>query len=189
MNKDKITKIIDEISKNFSELSSNCADDIDAAAQSIVYSIQSGGKVMFCGNGGSAADSQHLAAELIGRYRNDRKALPGLALTTDTSSITAIANDYSYKKIFSRQIEGLGKENDILYAISTSGRSENIIEAINAAKKLNIRTIGITGSDGGDMSNICDILVKVPASMPDRIQEMHIVIGQIICDIVEETLC
>ena len=189
MNKDKITKIIDEISKNFTELSHNCADDINAAAQSLIHSIQSGGKVMFCGNGGSAADSQHLAAELIGRYRKDRKALPGLALTTDTSNITAISNDYSYKEIFSRQIEGLGKENDILYAISTSGRSENIIAAIKTAKKLNIKTIGITGSDGGDMTNICDILIKVPALMPDRIQEMHIAIGQIICDIVEETLC
>tara|TARA_B100000965_G_scaffold161124_1_gene134245 strand:- start:86 stop:655 length:570 start_codon:yes stop_codon:yes gene_type:complete len=189
MNKDKITKIIDEIAKNFSELSNNCADDINTAAQSIILSIQSGGKVMFCGNGGSAADAQHLAAELIGRYRKDRKALPGLALTTDTSNITAVSNDYSYKKIFSRQIEGLGKENDVLYAISTSGKSENIIEAINAAKKLNIKTIGVTGNNGGDMSNICDILIKVPASMPDRIQEMHIAIGQIVCDIVEETLC
>ena len=107
MNKDKISKIIDEISKNFAELSNNCSDDINAAAQSIIQSIQSGGKVMFCGNGGSAADSQHLAAELIGRYRKDRKALPGLALTTDSSSITAVANDYSYKEIFSRQILSL----------------------------------------------------------------------------------
>ena len=189
MNKDKIGKIINEISKNFSELSNNCNDDIDAAAQSIIHCIKSGGKVMFCGNGGSAADSQHLAAELIGRYRKDRKALPGIALTANTSNITAIANDYSYKKIFSRQIEGLGKENDILYAISTSGKSENIIEAINAAKKLKIKTIGVTGSDGGDLSNICDILIKVPASMTDRIQEMHIAVGQIICDIVEETIC
>ena len=189
MNKDKISKIIDEISKNFNELSYNCVDDIDAAAQSIIQSIQLGGKVMFCGNGGSAADSQHLAAELIGRYRKDRKALPGLALTTDTSNITAVANDYSYNEIFSRQIKGLGKENDVLYAISTSGKSQNIIEAINAAKKLKIKTIGITGCDGGNMSNICDILIKVPASMPDRIQEMHIAIGQIICDIVEESLC
>jgi len=189
MNKDKIIKIIDEISKNFAELSSNCSDDIDAAAQSIIQSIQSGGKVMFCGNGGSAADSQHLAAELIGRYRKDRKALPGLALTTDSSSITAVANDYSYKEIFSRQIEGIGKENDVLYAISTSGKSENIIEAINVAKKLKIKTIGVTGNDSRDMSNICDILIKAPASMPDRIQELHIAIGQIICDIVEETLC
>ena len=131
MNKDKISKIIDEISKNFAELSNNCSDDIDAAAQLIIQSIQSGGKVMFCGNGGSAADSQHLAAELIGRYRKDRRALPGLALTTDTSNITAVANDYSYKEIFSRQIEGIGKENDVLYAISTSGKSENVIEAIN----------------------------------------------------------
>ncbi len=151
MNKDKISKIIDEISKNFAELSSNCSDDIDAAAQSIIQSIQSGGKVMFCGNGGSAADSQHLAAELIGRYRKDRKALPGLALTTDSSSITAVANDYSYKEIFSRQIEGIGKENDVLYAISTSGKSENIIEAINVAKKLKIKTIGVTGNDSRDM--------------------------------------
>jgi D-sedoheptulose 7-phosphate isomerase len=189
MNKEKISKIIDEISKNFAELSNSCNDDISTASELIIQSIQSGGKVMFCGNGGSAADSQHLAAELIGRYRKDRKALPGLALTTDTSNITAVANDYAYKQIFSRQIEGLGKENDVLYAISTSGKSENIIEAINVAKKLKIKTIGVTGKDGGDMSNICDIVIKAPASMPDRIQELHIAIGQIICGIVEETLC
>ena len=189
MNKESISKIIDEISQNFAELSNNCSNEIEEAAQLIIKSIDSGGKVMFCGNGGSAADSQHLAAELIGRYRKDRRALPGLALTTDTSNITAIANDYSYQEIFSRQIEGIGKENDILYAISTSGKSKNIIEAINVAKKLKIKIIGLTGIDGNDMSNICDILIKAPASKPDRIQELHIAVGQIICGIVEETLC
>ena len=189
MNKEKINTIIEEIVINFNQLSKNCAEDINAASEIMIQSIKSGGKIMFCGNGGSAADSQHLAAELIGRYRKDRKAMPGLALTTDTSNITAVANDYSFEQIFSRQIEGLGKENDVLYAISTSGKSKNIIEAINTAKRHKIKTIGITGSDGGNMIGICDVLIKAPANMPDRIQEMHIAIGQIICGIVEETLC
>ena len=140
---------------------------------------------MFCGNGGSAADSQHLATELIGRYRNDRDPIAALALTTDTSLITAISNDYSFEEIFSRQINGLGNSGDILYAISTSGISKNIIKAITTANGKNIKIVGVTGSSGGEMEGICDVLIKVPSDRPDRIQEMHIAIGQIICEKIE----
>jgi D-sedoheptulose 7-phosphate isomerase len=144
---------------------------------------------MFCGNGGSAADSQHLAAELVGRYRKDRRPLAALSLTTDTSIISAISNDFSFDQIFTRQINALGKKGDILYAISTSGKSKNIISAIKLAKELGITVIGITGCHANDMSDLCDILIKAPASRPDRIQEMHIAIGQLICEIIETSIC
>ena len=144
---------------------------------------------MFCGNGGSASDAQHLAAELVGRYRKNRKPIASVALTTDTSIITAVSNDFSFNHIFSRQVEAIGNEGDILYAISTSGKSTNVINAIKVAKKLNIKTLGITGNDDSGFREICDITISVPASRPDRIQEMHIAIGQILCEILEVELC
>ncbi len=183
-----IEKTILEISENFKKLSQNCVSDISNSANIVINAINNGNKIMFCGNGGSAADSQHLAAELIGRYRKNRTPLPAIALTTDTSSITAVANDFSYNEIFERQVEAIGAEGDVLYAISTSGNSENIIRSIITAKNKKITTIGLTGSNGGKMNEICDILIRVPADRPDRIQEMHIAVGQIICEIIEETL-
>ena len=174
-----------EISNNFINLSKSGVTDIEKSAETIIDSLKNGNKIMFCGNGGSAADSQHLAAELTGRYRKDRAPLPAIALTTDTSAITAIGNDFSFDDIFSRQIEALGKSGDILYAISTSGKSTNIINSIKKAKDMKIKTIGVTGNDGGNLNGICDILIKVPSDRPDRIQEMHIAIGQIICEIIE----
>ena len=144
---------------------------------------------MFCGNGGSASDAQHLSAELVGRYRKKRKPIASVALTTDTSIITAVSNDFSFNHIFSRQVEAIGNEGDILYAISTSGKSTNVINAIKVAKKLNIKTLGITGNDDSGFREICDITISVPASRPDRIQEMHIAIGQILCEILEVELC
>ncbi len=183
-----IEKTILEISENFKKLSQNCVNEISKSAEIMINSINNGNKIMFCGNGGSAADSQHLAAELIGRYRKNRIPLPALALTTDTSLITAVANDFSYDEIFERQVEAIGVEGDVLYAISTSGNSENISRSIIAAKKKKITTIGLTGNNGGKMNEISDILIKVPADRPDRIQEMHIAVGQIICEIIEETL-
>ena len=128
---------------------------------------------MFVESGGSAADSQHLAAELTGRYRKDRAPLPAIALTTDTSAITAIGNDFSFDDIFSRQIEALGKSGDILYAISTSGKSTNIINSIKKAKDMKIKTIGVTGNDGGNLNGICDILIKVPSDRPDNTRNAH----------------
>lgn len=187
--KELIQNTIKEISNNFEKLSESCSDEILEASEVIIESLKKGGKIMFCGNGGSAADAQHLSAELVGRYRKNREPLASVALTTDTSVITAIGNDFSYDDIFKRQVQSLGKKGDVLYAISTSGKSNNIISAINAARKIDISVIGITGSEGGNMNDICNILIKTPASRPDRIQEMHIAVGQIICEIIEETLC
>ena len=183
-----IKKTLKEISENFLNLSENSVNEIENAAYTILEAIKSGNKVMFCGNGGSASDSQHLAAELVGRYRKNRKPLAAIALTTDTSAITAIGNDFSFDEIFSRQVEAIGSSGDVLYAISTSGKSNNIINSLMAAKKLDIKTVGITGLKGGDMTDFCDILIKTPAERPDRIQEMHIAVGQIICEIIANTL-
>tara|TARA_S200000501_G_C20590729_1_gene641453 strand:- start:137 stop:697 length:561 start_codon:yes stop_codon:yes gene_type:complete len=179
-----VKSILKEISNNFEKLSESHSK-IEEASNLIIQSLTNGGKIMFCGNGGSAADSQHLATELIGRYRNDRDPIAAIALTTDTSLITAISNDYSFEEIFSRQINGLGNSGDILYAISTSGISKNIIRAITTANEKNIKIVGVTGSTGGEMEGICDVLIKVPSNRPDRIQEMHIAIGQIICEKIE----
>ena len=181
-----IKKILQEISENFKHLSETSSVSIEEATRLILDALNNWNKIMFCGNGGSAADSQHLSAELLGRYRKNRPALASIALTTDTSTITAIANDFGYDEIFSRQIEGFGKKGDILYAISTSGNSKNVKNAINIAKKSDIKVIGVTGESGGLMSSLCDIIIKVPANKPDRIQEMHIAVGQIICGIIED---
>ncbi len=178
------TRIL-EIAQNFNKLAENCESEIEEALKLILISLKAGGKIMFCGNGGSAADSQHLSAELIGRYKKNRKPIAGLALTTDTSSITAISNDFSFDDIFTRQIEALGKEGDILYAISTSGESKNILNAIHFARKMKIRVIGLTGNKKSKINEICDVIINVPAETPDRIQEMHIAVGQIICEVVE----
>ena len=180
-----ISDTLIEISENFKALSSLRINEIDLASRIMIKCLSAKNKIMFCGNGGSAADSQHLAAELVGRYRINRDPLPAIALTTDTSSITAIANDFSFDDIFVRQIQSIGTENDVLYAISTSGNSQNIIQAIKAANKLNMKIIGLTGSDGGKMRDLCDVIIKVPAKRPDRIQEMHIAVGQILCEIIE----
>lgn len=181
-----IKKKVEEIANNFYRLSKIGIEDIQKAKDVIINSLSNGNKIMFCGNGGSAADSQHLAAELIGRYKINREPLSALALTTDTSTITAVSNDFSFDDIFSRQIKALGKKGDVLYAISTSGNSKNVINAIKQSRKQEIIVIGITGEEENKMDNICDILIKVPASQPDRIQEMHIAVGQIICDEIEK---
>ncbi|MCK9473412.1 D-sedoheptulose 7-phosphate isomerase [Sulfurimonas sp.] len=145
-------------------------------------------KTILAGNGGSAADAQHIAAELVGRYGFDRPSIPSLALTTDTSSLTAIGNDYGYDKVFSRQLEGMGQEGDIFIGISTSGNSKNIINAFEVAKKKGIKTIALVGKDGGEMAKIADIALVVPSDSTPRIQESHILIGHIICDIIEKEI-
>ena len=179
-----IRRTLIDISNNFLELT-NSIDDLEEASSCIIKTLENGGKIMFCGNGGSAADSQHLAAELIGRYRINRDPLSAIALTTDTSTITAVANDFSFDEIFSRQVQAIGHNNDLLYAVSTSGESQNVINAIKMAKNMNIRVIGVTGRDSSQFEKLCDISINAPADTPDRIQEMHIAIGQIICEIVE----
>lgn len=176
-----------ESKKNLDQLK-DLEQKIDEAADSIIECLRNGKKVIFCGNGGSAADSQHLAAELMGRYLKDRSPLPAISLTVDTSAITAIGNDYGYTSVFSRQLEGIGGEGDILYAISTSGNSENVIEAIKTAKKMGLKIISVTGEDSGKMSKSSDHVLNVPSSKTNKIQEMHIIIGHYICGKVERTL-
>ena len=145
-------------------------------------------KLILAGNGGSAGDAQHISAELVGRYKFDRPSLPALALTTDTSALTAIGNDYGYDKIFSRQLEGMGQKGDIFIGISTSGNSLNIIEAFISAKEKGITTVALTGRDGGEMVKMADIALVVPSNSTPRIQESHILIGHILCDLIEQEI-
>ncbi|MEQ9116300.1 MAG: D-sedoheptulose 7-phosphate isomerase [Rickettsiales bacterium] len=150
--------------------------------------IQKGQKIIFAGNGGSAADSQHLAAEFVSKLSYNRPAMPAIAITTDTSALTAIGNDYGFEKLFSRQIEAIGNKGDIFIAISTSGNSKNIVEAINAAKKQNLYTVGLTGNSNSKMSDICDLIFCSPSKITPKIQETHIMIGHTICAIAEDVI-
>jgi D-sedoheptulose 7-phosphate isomerase len=159
--------------------------DIEAACEMIITTLKSGHKVLTAGNGGSAADAQHIAAELSGRFVKERKALPGIALTTDTSAITSIANDYGYEYVFSRQLEALAQPGDLFIGISTSGNSEGILNALKSAKKLNCKTLGLSGRNGGKMNGLCDLNIIVPSEVTARIQEMHILIGHILCKAVD----
>jgi D-sedoheptulose 7-phosphate isomerase len=147
-----------------------------------------GKKTILAGNGGSAADAQHIAAEMVGRYGFDRPSLPSLALTTDTSALTAIGNDYGYDQVFSRQLDGMGQDGDLFIGISTSGNSKNLINAFEVAKKKNILSVALVGKDGGEMAKLADIALVVPSDSTPRIQESHILIGHIICDIIEKEI-
>ena len=178
---------LNESLKNIEDLK-QLQNPINEAAEIIINALRDGNKIIFCGNGGSAADSQHLAAELMGRYLKDRDPLPALSLTVDTSALTAIGNDYGYEHTFSRQLRGIGSKGDVLYATSTSGNSRNVLEALKAAKDLGIYTIGITGSHGGKMTDHCDLLINVPSDKTNKIQEMHIVVGHYICGKAEKSI-
>ena len=162
--------------------------DICNAVQLLKNTVKTGGKIMICGNGGSAADSQHIAAELTGRFSVNRKPIPGLALSTDTSAITAIANDFSYEEIFSRQIDAIGNPGDCLIGISTSGKSKNVIKAIESAHTSGIKTIGLLGCEGGYIGHLANLSIIVPSVKTSRIQEMHILIGHILCGALEREL-
>ncbi|MEY4253979.1 MAG: hypothetical protein RLZZ566_1449, partial [Pseudomonadota bacterium] len=161
---------------------------VDQAINACVNSLRDGGKLMLCGNGGSAADSQHLAAEFTGRFIKDRPPIAAIALSTDTSALTCIANDYSFDAIFARQVQAIGKPGDCLIAISTSGNSGNVLAAVAAAKALGITCIGLLGRDGGKLKAECDIAIVVPSQVTARIQEAHILIGHSLCGAVEQQL-
>tara|TARA_B100001123_G_scaffold415509_1_gene516094 strand:- start:611 stop:1195 length:585 start_codon:yes stop_codon:yes gene_type:complete len=161
---------------------------IEDCSERCISSLNSGGKIFFMGNGGSAADSQHLATELVSRYLKERAAIPAIALTTDTSAITAIGNDYSFEKIFSRQLQALATANDVVIGISTSGNSPNVILGVETARSLGCFTIGFTGCDGGKLSKSVDLAIVVPSSQVPCIQQAHIAIGHIICEIIEEAI-
>lgn len=158
---------------------------IQECIEVITLAFENGNKVLFCGNGGSAADAQHLAAEFSGRFYKDRDALPAEALHCNSSYITAIANDYSYDVIYSRLVNGIGKVGDVLIGLSTSGNSKNILEAFKTAKLKGMKTIGFTGSTGGELKNYSDYLINIPSDVTPRIQESHIMVGHIICEMVE----
>lgn len=151
--------------------------------------IQAGGKVIFCGNGGSAADAQHLAAELLGRFLFDRAPMAAVSITVDTSAMTAIGNDYGFANVFSRQLRGIGKVGDVIFGMSTSGNSDNVVKAFEVAREMGITTIGLTGIGGGKMAEVSDILIAVPHGETNHIQEAHIAIGHMICAMVEDNLC
>ena len=160
--------------------------DIEAACKMMTDTITGGNKVLIAGNGGSAADAQHIAAELTGRFVKDRKGLPGIALTTDTSALTSIANDYGYEHVFSRQVEALARPGDLFIGISTSGNSHGILNAFKAASEIGCKTLGLSGRDGGKMNGLCDLNIIVPSPVTARIQEMHILIGHILCKAVDD---
>ena len=185
---ERIRLELDQVAANM-RLLGDAAATIAAAAEIMKRSLQSGGKIMFCGNGGSAADAQHLAAELMGRYLKDRAPLPALALTVDTSALTAIANDYSYDEVFARQLRGIGRRDDVLVGLSTSGNSANVVRAIETARDLGIVSLALTGQQGGRMAEIADHVIRAPATRTNSIQEMHIVIGHMLCGFIEEALC
>jgi phosphoheptose isomerase len=158
------------------------AQEIEKACQLVVDCLGKGNKVLFCGNGGSAADAQHMAAELVGRHVVERKGLPGIALTVDTSILTAVANDYGFDRVFSRQVEALGQKGDVLVAITTSGGSPNVRNAIDAAREKGMKVLGLTGKKGGAFAKLCDVAICVPSTVTARIQECHITIGHILCE-------
>lgn len=164
------------------------AQNIAVASQMIIDAFRAGNKVFFCGNGGSAADSQHIAAEFVGRFQKERSAWPAIALTVDTSALTALGNDYSFDIVFSRQLEALGKKGDVLIGISTSGNSKNVLKALETARTMGIKTIGVTGGSGGGMLSLCDISLVASSPKTARIQEAHLVMFHTICEIVENTL-
>ena len=181
---DFIRKRCLESAANFSRLG-DLAPVIGQAAERIKQSVDAGGKAIFCGNGGSAADSQHLATELMGRFLRERAPVAALALTVNASTLTAIGNDYGFEHVFSRQLAGIGRAGDVLVGISTSGNSDNVVHAAQKAREMGIAVVALTGEDGGRLGRQCDLLINVPATRVDLIQEMHIAVGHILCAIVE----
>ena len=181
----RINSELVKISNNVLKLKEK-SETIEVIAKLWIDAISHGNKVIFCGNGGSAADSQHLAAELMGKYKLDRKPLPAYSLTCNTSSLTAIGNDYGAEFIFSRPLDAIGQKGDVLVGISTSGNSKNVIEAFKVAKEKGIKTVAFVGKNGGEIKKIADITLDVPSDITNNIQELHIIAGHIICEIVEE---
>ena len=163
-------------------------DDFSSLLDMCAGALSNGGKILFFGNGGSAADAQHLATELTVRYSKDRKAIPAIALTTDTSALTAIGNDFGFDHLFSRQIEALGNAGDIAIGISTSGNSQNVLNALKTAHDKNLMTVGFLGRDGGKIAPVCDLPIIIPSNTTARIQEMHITLGQMLCGALEQKL-
>lgn len=190
MNADRARGYLLETSEVARRTAEACASDVAAAAELLVNAVLDGGKILFCGNGGSAADSQHLAAEFVSTLTvdNRRPAIPAIALTTDTSILTAIANDFGFEGVFARQVEALGRPGDVLIGISTSGNSEDVMRAFEQAAAQGLRTIALTGESGGKLAPMANVAVRVPSGETSHIQECHIAVGQLLAFMVEETL-
>lgn len=187
---DRIRAYLLDTARTATRTAETCAEDILAAASLIARSVREGGKLLLCGNGGSAGDAQHLATEFVSTLTVGRRraAIPAVALTTDTSLLTAIANDFGFEGVFARQVEALGREGDVLLAISTSGNSENVVQAVERAAERGIRTIALTGGSGGRLGPLVDIAIEVPSSETSHVQEAHIAVGQLIAFLVEDEL-
>tara|TARA_B100000315_G_C14595769_1_gene599111 strand:- start:7713 stop:8303 length:591 start_codon:yes stop_codon:yes gene_type:complete len=187
---DSLTFVKDQISESSSviqKMVESCSEQIVQVSEMIIQTIENGGKVLWCGNGGSAAQAQHLSTELMGGLRNHhRNAVASVSLTTDSSFLTAWSNDVEFEFVFAKQVEGLGKEGDILIAISTSGNSANIIKAMETAKQMGLKTVALTGEDGGKLRGIADVEIKIPTTDTQRIQEGHILSGHLFCELVEK---
>ena len=186
--KNTILKELNAHKETTEKVINSLQNDIELACKLVVDTIKSGNKILLFGNGGSAADAQHIAAEFTGRYKTERKALPAIALTTDTSAITAIANDYGYDRVFDRQVKALANKGDLLIGISTSGNSTNVLRGFEIGKELGCKTIGLTGKNGGKFSVSCNLNIVVPSNDTARIQEMHILIGHIICQVIDDNI-
>jgi len=187
--RDRITDILLENIQVKESLLRSGVTQIKDIADLLIDSLKKGGKILLFGNGGSASDAQHIAAEFIGRFKKDRTALAAIALTTNTSVLTSLANDYGFEVVFAKQIEALGQKNDIAIGISTSGKAKNVALGLKQAKKNGLKTIALTGGDGGEIAKLADVSFLVPSSVTARIQETHITVGHIICELVEQALC
>lgn len=187
--RERIKEILLESIQVKEELLRSKIGDIIQIADLLIESLKKGGKVILFGNGGSAADAQHIAAEFIGRFKKNRSALAAISLNTNTSILTALANDYGYEVIFSKQIEALGQKNDIALGFSTSGKAKNVLLGLKQAKKCGLKTVAFTGGDGGDIAKLADVSIIIPSSVTARIQEAHITVGHIICELAEQELC
>ena len=178
-------RFLDHLQVANAVMNSDILAQIERIAVEVKKALANGKKVLFCGNGGSAADSQHLAAEFVGRFQKERVGLPAIALTVDTSILTAVANDYGYDRVFARQVQALGNDGDVLVGLSTSGNSKNVLAAIDVAKVKGMQCIGLTAQGGGKMAEVCDICMAMPCSVTARAQEIHILIGHILCELVD----
>lgn len=183
-----VRRLLERSAAAFKEAAELISGDIAEVGDVVAEALAGGSKVMLCGNGGSAADAQHIAAELAGRLKRERRGLPAISLTVNASVLTAVANDYGYDRVFARQVEALGRPGDVLVGISTSGSSPNVVEALKTAKELGLVTVGLMGRTGGDMEPHCDHVIKAPADDTQRIQEIHIAAGHAVCEIAEDAL-